>query len=58
MLKPNSFKIEDQGRWVRIFEEPVSVKWFGARGDMKGTMEETKGKGGTLEKIKGDVSNV
>ena len=41
-LKPNSFNSSERGRWVRIFGESVSVKWFGARGDMKEYYEDDK----------------
>ena len=50
-------KKRKEGRWKRMYEDIVSVKWFGAKGDMKGTMEEAKGKDGILEKIKGNISS-
>src|SRR5215212_1796325 len=34
---------ERTGCYKRQLSEPISVKWFGARGDMKGTVERYKG---------------
>jgi parallel beta helix pectate lyase-like protein len=33
VIKPNSLASSDPGRWRRIFDDPLSVKWFGATGD-------------------------
>jgi hypothetical protein len=35
IIKPNSLTNRDYGRWHRVFEGAISVKWFGARGDGK-----------------------
>ena len=38
IIKPNWVSDpKTPGRWRRIFEQTISVKWFGAKGDMKGT---------------------
>src|SRR6476660_3705153 len=36
IFKPDLLDSSKKGRWKRIFNEPISVKWFGARGDKKG----------------------
>jgi hypothetical protein len=56
IIAPNVPTPNNNGRWKRLYEDIVSVKWFGAKGDMKATMEEAKGADGKLEKIKGDIS--
>ena len=33
-----------KGRWKRLFDDPLSVKWFGAKGDMKGISGHDKGR--------------
>ena len=35
VIKPDSFSASNPGRWRRMFDGPMSVKWFGAKGDMK-----------------------
>jgi hypothetical protein len=32
IIKPASLAPSESGRWRRIFDEPISVKWFGAAG--------------------------
>jgi hypothetical protein len=36
VIKPNALAAQSQGRWHRVFDGPVSVKWFGAKGDSSG----------------------
>ena len=43
IIKPDSVKPKDKGRWRRLFDDFLSVKWFGAKGDMKGTTGHEKG---------------
>ena len=57
IIKPNSVKPENKGRWKRLFKDNVSVKWFGAKGDMRGTREEVKVKDGKLERIRGTIKD-
>jgi pectate lyase-like protein len=33
VIRPNSLQPTQPGRWRRVFSGPVSVKWFGAKGD-------------------------
>jgi hypothetical protein len=33
VIKPNAVSAQSKGRWHRVFEGPVSVRWFGAKGD-------------------------
>ena len=35
VIKPNALQPTDKGRWHRVFDGAISVKWFGARGDGK-----------------------
>src|SRR5271166_2543769 len=35
VIKPDKFKVKDKGRWHRVYDGALSVKWFGATG--KGT---------------------
>jgi hypothetical protein len=40
IIKPNAIEDDKPGRWNRIYDEHISVKWFGARGN--GVADETK----------------
>jgi hypothetical protein len=33
VIKPNAVSGQSKGRWLRVFEGPISVRWFGAKGD-------------------------
>jgi hypothetical protein len=33
IIRPNLPEFSEKGRWRRIINEPISVKWFGAIGD-------------------------
>src|SRR5271165_4106951 len=33
VIKPNAVSAQSKGRWHRMFEGPISVRWFGAKGD-------------------------
>lgn len=33
IIKPTALQPSDHGRWVRVFEGPISVQFFGAKGD-------------------------
>jgi hypothetical protein len=33
IIKPNSLTASQPGRWKRLYSGPLSVKWFGAKGD-------------------------
>jgi hypothetical protein len=33
VVKPTSIAVGSAGRWLRIYDDRVSVKWFGAKGD-------------------------
>jgi len=33
VIKPATLQLTDKGRWHRVFDGAISVKWFGARGD-------------------------
>jgi len=35
VIKPNVVPSAAPGRWHRVFDGPISVKWFGAKGDEK-----------------------
>ena len=35
VITPNEPKLSSVGQWRRILKEPISVKWFGTRGDLK-----------------------
>ena len=43
IIKPTWIDPKKEGRWRRIYDQTLSVKWFGARGDMKGTEGHNKG---------------
>jgi hypothetical protein len=33
VIKPNTIPMKSKGRWHRIYDGPISVRWFGATGD-------------------------
>jgi hypothetical protein len=33
VIRPNGVQAVDKGRWHRVFDGAISVKWFGAKGD-------------------------
>jgi hypothetical protein len=33
VIKPNAVAAQSKGRWHRVFDGAISVKWFGAKGD-------------------------
>ena len=39
IVRPTAIDVSAQGRWKRIYEGPLNVKWFGAKGD--GTTDDT-----------------
>src|SRR4051812_12955381 len=40
VIKPNSMPPKSKGRWHRVFDGALSVKWFGAKGN--GSADDTK----------------
>ena len=41
VIKPNALAVLSHGRWHRVFDGPVSVKWFGAEGSGSGNDTDT-----------------
>lgn len=46
VIKPNSVLPTNPGRWLRVFQEPVNVQWFGAKGD--GSTDDTSSISGAI----------
>jgi hypothetical protein len=43
IIVPKGQSIGTKGRWIRQFFEEINVRWFGAKGDVKGIAGEYKG---------------
>ena len=60
-IVPNTPRVNGNGRWKRLVDDIISVKWFGAKGDMK---EYYEGEDSfpsphkTMKHYKGTVNNV
>jgi Pectate lyase superfamily protein len=50
-IDPTCLPGSSPGRWIRIYDGPIDVRWFGARGDGDDTKDDTKAIQAALDEV-------